>query len=333
MARPRVFVSSTFYNLKQVRSDLESFIRGVGYEPVLNERGSIPFGHEEKLEEYCYREITQCDIVVAIIGGRFGAPSHHDPYSISQMELKTAAELGKPLFIFVEQAVLAEFRTYQRNRAHPNIQYAAVDDARIYAFLDEIESLPRNNATAPFGSAQDITDYLREQWAGLFQRYLQERELIRPINILKDMQSTAETLNELVNYLSKEKEGSDEVVKWILTENHPIFAHLAKITNTPYRVYFKSKEEMAKWLEVRQWTERVGDDFSLDEDVWVQDEKEYFKVMTLRAREIFDNDGRLRAMTPDQWDVEWIKVHREKKDEGRKRVAGRYDDLDDEIPF
>ena len=29
MARPRVFVSSTFYDLKQVRSDLDRFIREI----------------------------------------------------------------------------------------------------------------------------------------------------------------------------------------------------------------------------------------------------------------------------------------------------------------
>ena len=98
MARPRVFISSTFYNLKQVRSDLEAFIRGLGYEVVLNERGAIPYGHEEKLEEYCYREINSCDIVVAIIGGRFGAPSQQEPYSISQIELKTSTDLGKPTY-------------------------------------------------------------------------------------------------------------------------------------------------------------------------------------------------------------------------------------------
>jgi hypothetical protein len=37
MAKPRIFVSSTFYDLRQIRSDLERFIKEIGYEPVLNE--------------------------------------------------------------------------------------------------------------------------------------------------------------------------------------------------------------------------------------------------------------------------------------------------------
>ena len=330
MARPRVFISSTFYNLQQVRNDLENFIRDLGYEAVLNERGSVPYAHKERLEESCYREINTCDIVVAIIGGRYGASSHHEPYSVSQMELRTATDLGKPLFIFVEQAVLHEFRTYQQNKTNSSINYAAVDDVKIYAFLDEIESLPKNNATAPFGSAQDIMAYLREQWAGLFQRFLREHELIGSINIMKDMQSTVETLNQLVNYVSKQKEGSDDIIKWLLTEDHPIFAQIAKSTGTPYRVYFKSKEEMTTWLKARGWTEGSGVDFDLSEEVWVRDENDYERVMTLGVGEIFDDEGRLRVMTPDQWNVEWIKVDRQKKE---KRRSSGYDDLDDEIPF
>jgi nucleoside 2-deoxyribosyltransferase len=331
MARPRVFISSTFYNLQHVRNDLERFVQDLGYEPVLNERGSIPYAHKEKLEESCYREITTCDIVVAIIGGRFGSPSHHEPYSISQMELRTAAELGKPLFIFVEQSVLHEFRTYQQNKANDTIRYAAVDDVRIYAFLDEVESLPKNNATTPFGSVQDITNYLREQWAGLFQRFLRERELVGSINIMKDMQSTVETLNQLVSYLSKQKEGSDEVIKWVLTENHPIFAQIAKATSTSYRVYFKSKDEMATWLKARGWTEEFDADFDFTKDVWTRDENNYVRIMTLTVGEFFDDEGRLRVMTPDQWNAEWIRVDRQEKE--KKSGSSGYDDLDDEIPF
>jgi hypothetical protein len=90
MAAPRVFISSTFYDLQQVRENLEQFIRGIGYEPVLHERGSIPYGSEEELEKYCYEEIERSDILVAIIGGRYGSSSQYQPYSISQMELKTA---------------------------------------------------------------------------------------------------------------------------------------------------------------------------------------------------------------------------------------------------
>jgi hypothetical protein len=57
--RPRVFISSTFYDLRQVRADLEYFVRQeMGYEPVLHERGAIPYGASNKLEDSAYREVN-----------------------------------------------------------------------------------------------------------------------------------------------------------------------------------------------------------------------------------------------------------------------------------
>ena len=41
MARPRVFVSSPYYDLKHIRSSLDSFIDRLGYEPVLSEKGIL----------------------------------------------------------------------------------------------------------------------------------------------------------------------------------------------------------------------------------------------------------------------------------------------------
>ena len=64
MARPRVFLSSTYYDLRHIRNDLERFVKELGYEPILSERGHIPYGKDEALEQYCYREISNCDILV-----------------------------------------------------------------------------------------------------------------------------------------------------------------------------------------------------------------------------------------------------------------------------
>ena len=84
MAKPRIFVSSTYFDLRVVRADLERFIREIGFEPVLFERGHIPYGKEEALEEYCYREISTCDVLVSIIGGKYGSQSKDEKHSITQ---------------------------------------------------------------------------------------------------------------------------------------------------------------------------------------------------------------------------------------------------------
>jgi hypothetical protein len=47
MAKPRIFISSTYYDLHQIRNDLDRFIKDIGYESVRNESGNIPYGKDE----------------------------------------------------------------------------------------------------------------------------------------------------------------------------------------------------------------------------------------------------------------------------------------------
>jgi hypothetical protein len=73
MAKPRVFISSTYYDLKYVRSSLELFVESLGFDPVLSERGDVAYAHDRPLDESCYREVQNCGIYVLIIGGRYGS--------------------------------------------------------------------------------------------------------------------------------------------------------------------------------------------------------------------------------------------------------------------
>lgn len=174
MARPRVFVSSTYYDLRIVRADLNRFIKEMGYEAVLYEKGHIPYGREDALEQYCYRETEKCDILVSIIGGRYGTQSKDSKHSITHRELKTAIELGKQVYIFIEKAVCYEYKTYLQNKEVKGFKQSSVNDVRVFSFLEDIYSIPTGNPIELFELSDDIVRFLREQWAGLFQRLLQE---------------------------------------------------------------------------------------------------------------------------------------------------------------
>ena len=202
MARPRVFVSSTFYDLKYARAELEGFIREMGFDPVLNERGHIPYGSKEALEKYCYAEVAKVHILVSIVGGRFGTKAHDSEFSISHAELNTAIKLGKQVYVFVESPVLPEYQTYLKNKSIPGIQYTHVDNPKVYEFLEGIYTLPFNNQIAGFDNLGFVTRYLKEQWAGLFEQYLEQQGNAQIMDMLVKMQSTTDTLRGLVDLLT-----------------------------------------------------------------------------------------------------------------------------------
>jgi hypothetical protein len=327
MAKPRIFVSSTFYDLKQVRADLTQFIHEIGYEPVLNERGSIPYQSDEKLEASAYREVELCDILVAIVGGRYGTTAQGDRYSISQTELKKAIELGRQVYIFVDSAVLNEHRTYLLNKGNEKIRYSSVDNVKIFEFLEEIESLPQNNATMPFDIAGDIVSLLREQWAGLFQRLLQQREQIRQAKYIEELKFTAETLNSLVTFLTKERKEGDQAIRDILTSNHPVFLKLKEAAAAPYRVFFLNHDEMSEWLKARGWAlvkENAWDNKNVEEWIRGKEGRGTQKLLHI-SKGIFEKDGRLKIIAANAWNDGWVRV----SDYKSPVSSGG----DDEIPF
>lgn len=220
MARPRIFISSTFFDLRQVRADLDLFVKELGYDTVRNETGGIPYGRDEKLEEYCYKEISGIDILVGIVGGRFGSEAEKGNYSITQIEIKTAIQQNKQVYIFIEKNVLSEYQTYLINKDNHTTRYRFVDDIKIYKFIEEIYSLPKNNIVHPFETAIDITTFLKEQWSGLFRDLLQQQinkieyeSISQKVNELNEVSSTLQKyLENVLKSVSKEQSVTDNLI-------------------------------------------------------------------------------------------------------------------------
>jgi hypothetical protein len=183
MARPRVFVSSTYYDLKHLRSSLENFVESLGFDAILSEKGKIAYTPELPLDESCYREVANSDIFVLIVGGRYGseasagksapAKSFFDRYnSITRGEYRAAVEREIPMYILIERSVYGEYETYLNNKDNTRVRYAHVDSVNVFVLVEDILSQPRNNPIQQFERYGEIEGWLREQWAGLFRELL-----------------------------------------------------------------------------------------------------------------------------------------------------------------
>lgn len=337
MARPRVFVSSTYYDLKAIREDIDRFISSLGYEPVRHERGHISYGREEKPEAYAYKEIEFCDVVVSIIGGKYGTSSADSIYSISQTELKKAIELGKQVYIFVETGVLSEFKYYQLNKDVKGIKYSAVNDQKVYSFLEEIYALPKGNPIFSFETGLDLTTILREQLAGLFQRLLAEEANKSQTSLIQELQRNLQTVDQLVKFLTEEKSKGDKAIQEILFSNHPIFDSIRTATRNKYRIYFTNINELDEWLDAARSFERVTDeDLVTDPDFFEwsrtypnQNAKETQILWVYK--ELFDENGNLISYTQSEWKDSWVKL--ERKELKNLKKPSTFDDFDDDIPF
>jgi hypothetical protein len=315
MARPKIFLSSTYYDLKQVRADIEKFIKELGYDPVLNEQGNIPYGKEDKLEAYCYKEINNVDILVSIIGGRYGSESKFEKHSVSQMELKTAYELNKQVYIFIEKSVYNEYQFYLVNKENENMKFTYADNIKIHQFIEYVESLPNNNTIHGFETSIDIISFLKAQWAGLFQRFLEDQIRIKELNVIKGIENTAKTLNQLVTFLTEEKRGKDNTINEILLSNHPAMEQVKMELSIPYRVFFTNKEEFTELLSARSFIDSKSN-LPFGEQIW-EAEKNSKKYTLTFSEEIFNDDDKLKVFTKEEWNPDFIKINVEEiEDDG-----------------
>ncbi len=175
MARPRVFVSSTYYDLKHLRASLESFIESLGYDAVLSEKGNIAYNPELPLDESCYREVLNTDIFVLIVGGRYGAEKSDskgrvpegffERYdSITKEEYRRAVEKDIPIYVLVEKSVYSDYETYLQNKANKTVKYPHVESENIFLFLEAILGQARNNALQQFDRYAEIEGWLNSPW-------------------------------------------------------------------------------------------------------------------------------------------------------------------------
>ena len=167
-------VSSTFYDLRQIRVDLARFISDdLGYIPLLSELPSFPVDPDLDTVENCRARVQKdADILILMIGGRYGSIDDKTERSITNLEFLAAKQKGIPIYAFVEKRILAVMPFWKTN---PSGDFSVtVDTPKLFEFVEYVRSQERV-WTFPFDTAQDIIEILRLQLAYLFYDALRVR--------------------------------------------------------------------------------------------------------------------------------------------------------------
>lgn len=164
--KPTVFVSSTCYDLKQIRDDVYSFItKDLGYDVLLSEKPAFPLDPSQGTVDNCLRAVKErADIFVLVIGCRYGSTTETGR-SVTNMEYIAAKAKGIPIYVFIDNKILHILPLWHDN---PNGDFSStVDEPKLFEFVDEVRS---KDSVWSFGFeyAQNIIDTLRMQLSYLF---------------------------------------------------------------------------------------------------------------------------------------------------------------------
>lgn len=169
MSQLKIFISSTCYDLSQIRQDLSEAIVSWGHKPLMSESISFPVNPALSNEENCIRTVRdEADIFILIIGARYGLKGNSGK-SITNIEYQAAVEKGIPIYTFTLKQMVNIFPIWDKN---PDADFSdVVDDNRIFEFIKDVR-YKSNKWNYPFENSNDIINTLKEQLSILFKHTL-----------------------------------------------------------------------------------------------------------------------------------------------------------------
>ena len=306
MAIPRVFISSTYYDLKQVREDLGDFVHSLGYEVIRNEKSKIPYIQEGSLVKDCYREVSSCDIFVCIIGSAFGSKSDSDELSITMKELEQAITDRKKMYVFVDRDVYCESRTFRANRDN-DLKPAFAKDIKILEYIVKLEDrVGRLQPILKFERAEDIISQLRDQLAGLFQNLLQREQTQSERNNAYSLHAEIADLKLIIDEIKDDHFAFCTRFESTVLVRHPLVKLIEqKLGAERCQFVIRDQASLAELMGLFGYEQRESEEWfdycRLDGAV-----EEHLRI----AKKAFGQDGALRLGNNKQERESWIQHER-----------------------
>lgn len=147
MDKGLIFVSSTCYDLIDLRAELEQHLRLMGLTPVMSGRPATEFvvpGDTNSIET-CLTNLRRCTAVVVVLSQRYGPKLGKYGFpdvSATHLEYNTAIDEKIPTLVYARDRLLAELESRKRHdKAFKRSWLPSDDDLGLLDLLDQHKKL------------------------------------------------------------------------------------------------------------------------------------------------------------------------------------------------
>lgn len=177
-----VFISSTCYDLIDLRSELETFFREAGVAVRMSDRPSSDFQilPDQNSIETCLANVRDCDEFIVVLSRRYGrslAKAGYPDVSATHLEYREAVKANKPIRMYVRDRLEADYSFWKKNGRRADVELTwckEPHDRGLLHLLDEHSKLnaddPRSNWVTLFRDSVALKTQLTRDFRAAFAR-------------------------------------------------------------------------------------------------------------------------------------------------------------------
>lgn len=186
----RVFVSSTCYDLLDLRAELRSFLEDNAFSVSLSEDPNSPFVVDptDNSIASCLNNVESSDVVVCIVDRRYGGLLTLRDFgglSASHAEVRKARELTRPVFFFIRDRAWLEYQQLQGDTSYDTkwVEPRNPDARRKwFDFVAEASKLPKTHSLSnwcdTFSSSVDLKSLVLKRLCDHFPQHIGAKSLM-----------------------------------------------------------------------------------------------------------------------------------------------------------
>jgi len=185
--RPKVFLSSTVYDLIDLRAEASQHISDLGLSPSLSDSAVSEFSvvADENSIETCLANVKSSDFFVLVLSRRYG-PSlgkiGYDDISATHLEYRHAVEHSVPVLFYVRDKLEAEYRIWTKNKGTDvDFRWVSDKDAGLFDLIEEhrklVDKRNRSNWYFTFSNCRDLKGSLTTHLGGIARRAGLEKQI------------------------------------------------------------------------------------------------------------------------------------------------------------
>lgn len=160
-----VFLSSTCYDLIDLRSEIEMQLRELQLTPLLSDSATSEFDVLPTANsiESCLVNVRRADIIIFVLSQRYGPSlqiAGYDDISATHLEYREARRSGKHIYFYVRDRLEADYNIWKRNSGTSvRLSWVADKDFGLFKLLEEHRQLSASsNNTNWFWTFRDSLD-------------------------------------------------------------------------------------------------------------------------------------------------------------------------------